>query len=181
MSLINDALKRASQSDKKRERPPDGPGGMTPAPERRGVAIPVAIGAAIALLAVGSAWFFWRAMSAQSAPAPKPSVTIIGGAPVSSPAPARIIHEPPKPEPAQVVAAPGIAPPVVAPQPKQQRPEAVAVAPPEKTPEGPFPELKLQAIFYSKTNPHALINGRTVGQGEEIGEARVKKIQLGGP
>ena len=40
----------------------------------------------------------------------------------------------------------------------------------------PFPDLKLQGIFYSRTNPKAAINGQILAENELIGEVRIVKI-----
>jgi hypothetical protein len=40
----------------------------------------------------------------------------------------------------------------------------------------PFPELKLDAIFYSSTNPKAAINKEVVGEKDSIGEVRIVTI-----
>jgi hypothetical protein len=48
---------------------------------------------------------------------------------------------------------------------------AVAVTPPPTPP--PFPELKLQSIFYNRNNPKAAINGQIHGQNEKIGDVRI--------
>ena len=55
---------------------------------------------------------------------------------------------------------------------RQAAPPAVAPVAP-----GAFPELKLQAIFYRLRNPTVLINGKTLGKGEEIEGARVSDIE----
>jgi cytoskeletal protein RodZ len=48
---------------------------------------------------------------------------------------------------------------------------AMPVPPPAK------PPLKLQGIYYSRSNPSALISGKAVFVGETVGEARVLRIE----
>jgi hypothetical protein len=75
MSLINDAIKRASQSEK--DRPPGAgpPSAMRPAPASRRSFVPaLAILAIVALLAAAG-WLVWRSLSPRQNPAPLPSVT----------------------------------------------------------------------------------------------------------
>ncbi|HWD18478.1 MAG TPA: hypothetical protein VHB20_04305 [Verrucomicrobiae bacterium] len=160
MSLINDALKRASQTDKEHSRPSAVPPGMTAAPAPRRFPVALVLGLVIALLAMGAVWILWRALSPSAPPAPPPSVTIIAHTPAPS-TPVAAVAPP----------APVIQPPPTAP------PAPVSAPPPEKLPTlPPVPALKLQAIFFSRTHPHALINGHTLAEGEVVSEARIVKI-----
>jgi len=56
---------------------------------------------------------------------------------------------------------------------------AVAANTPPPTPAGPrpFPELKLQGIYYRLTDPSVMINGKALEIGDLIEEARVIKIE----
>jgi hypothetical protein len=51
----------------------------------------------------------------------------------------------------------------------------VAPVPPVAAPP-PFPDLKLQGIFYNPRNPKIIINGEIRGQNESIGEVLIVKI-----
>jgi hypothetical protein len=178
MSLINDALKRASQADRNRPRPPQTPthASMEPAPEQRGGFLPLVLGAVV-VLAVGLAgWFFWQwwrvshppspARAPIAAVAPKPAPPPVAqkavAPPVASAPPSNVVASTPAPVPA----------PAPAPTPEPAPP------PPAKPVVPPWPaELKLGGIFFSKTNPFALINGKSVNEGDEIDGIRVTKIE----
>jgi hypothetical protein len=173
MSLINDALKRASQSEKNRPRDPGSHSAMQPVPESRRSLVPVLLGVWIFILLALAGWFVWRSLlhrgspqpavasarqGASVAPAPPPKVE---PAPVPAPVPA--------PQPAPVVVTP---PPVVTPAPLPSVASAKEGAPQPQ----PFPELKLQGIFYNRTNPKAAINGQIRAQNELIGDVRILTI-----
>jgi hypothetical protein len=179
MSLINDALKRASQSEKSRPRDVETHAAMQPARETRRSVVPVVAGAAIIMLLAAAGWLVWRSLPHGANPAP-PVVSAKAAAPaVVTPPPAKV-------EPAPVPAPPTV-PVAVTPPPKTNPPEPApasvevpAPAPPPPTVPAnagqPFPELKLGGIFYNHTNPKATINGQIHGENDQIGEVRVVKI-----
>ena len=159
MSLINDALKRASQSDRSRARQAAPEASMEPAAGGRGWSLSLALGAAVVVTLALAGWFFrqWWKAGRQSDPVKVEAVGAV--APKPAPGPIRA-----------VAAAPAIPPPPPTPAP--------APGPPAEAVEAPWPaQLKLMAIFFSKTNPRALINGKTVAQGEEVGGIRVTRIE----
>jgi hypothetical protein len=161
MSLINDALKRASQSDRNRARPAEPRAPMEPPANRPGQFLPVALGAGIVLALGLAGWFFSQWWNTSHAPAPVKVETVVAVAPKPAPAPVAQATVPPP-----VVAAPM---PVATPAP--------APAPPAKPAEEAWPvNLKVMGIFFSQTNPKAIINGKTVGVGDEISGIRVSKI-----
>ena len=183
MSLINDALKRASQSEKERPREAGLPPAMQPVPESRRSVVPVVAGVAIVGLLAGAGWFVWRALPRRDSPVTAPAEASAKGsrrdaaatlepAPVSTVASAKGGASGPIPAPA-----PG--PVVVTPPPETNPPApppvpAIAPAPLPAPP--PFPELKLQGIFYSRNNPRATINGEIRRENEKIGEVRIVTI-----
>jgi hypothetical protein len=203
MSLINDAIKRASQSEK--DRPPgDGlPSAMRPAPASRRSFVPALAVLAIVVLLAAASWLVWRSLSLRQDRAPLPSVTSAqpsrrDAAAASNPAPlpsavpaAALTKEegPAKNAAPALPAVPGIEPlPSVAPA-KEGLP--AVVTPPANTnpPAAPpatniasaplppsFPELKLQGIFYSRNNPRASINGEIHRENELVGEVRIVTI-----
>jgi hypothetical protein len=57
--------------------------------------------------------------------------------------------------------------------PAPAQPEPVPVPAPAPL---PFPELKLQGIYYNRTNPKAAINGQIRAQNEQIGDVRILTI-----
>jgi len=181
MSLINDALRRASQSEKDRPRRAAPPTGMEPTPKARSSRLPVILGAVVLVALLLAGWFFrqwWMArntaggavtaaniappVTAQAIPppvvAPKPAP--VAPAPSANPAPAPVVVVP---------ATPVVAPPVVAPS---GLPSVTNYNP------SPWPvELKLGGIFFSKTKPRVLINGNIYGPGDEIQGVVLKKIE----
>jgi hypothetical protein len=187
MSLINDALKRASQAEKNRPRDDDLPAAMQAVPAARRSLLPVVTSvAAVALLAVGG-WLMWISFAHRASLA-SPAIPT----PPKPVAASSLRPDPPPPLPSASVAkevAPPVAPP---PTPKPETaPVAVTVAPPVKTnppalpvaapaalstTPPPFPELKLQGIFYSSTNPRAIINGQIHVQNDLVGEVRLVTI-----
>ena len=235
MSLINDALKRASQSDKNRPREAAPPAVMLPAPERRRSTVPIllAVGMAVViLLSLAMAGvLLWlvlpRNHNLAAAPPPAASsespsqitndkfsmtnsqstVSSLVASPLpvaastnireireirgSTPAPlsatastndaVRLAFDPhdiahnlaelfqsttnaaPSTDSGTVSLSGGMRNMAAPPRP-------AGAAPPV------FPELKLQAIFYSRTNPRAVINGQTVGEKELVGGVSVVTI-----
>jgi hypothetical protein len=182
MSLINDALKRASQAEANRRRDAGQPPAMQPAPDRRHSIIPMLLGVGI-FLALGAAGLcIWSALlhrdnSASVSPAAvlsneagtprrgvqaaatdlgmvEASTNVSGGA-----AAPPYLAEPPPPVDSTNVSGGAAAPPY------QESP-----APPS------FPELKLQGIFYSRNNPRASINGQIRAENDLVGEVRVVTV-----
>jgi hypothetical protein len=171
MSLINDALKRASESHKNQPAPGEPARPMQPAASARksGASSGALVVLVIVLLLWG--WFFWKwwagshpTVAAKPAAAP---VAKVAAAPAPAPKPA------PAPVPVVKPAPPPPAPPVVA---LAQKPVERVAAPPVVEAAWPM-TLTLKGIFYSKSHPLALINGKTVGPGETVGGAVVSKIE----
>ena len=160
MSLLNDALKRASQTQQELDTvrislPP-----ATPAPKPRtglGWAIPVLVILLIftagALVTLG---FFAR--KATHAPVPAPQIARAAAVPP----PAHTIPPPARPVP--------VAPKPLAPPPATQT-AAVAVSAPM-----PLPPMKLQGITYYNGKWQAIINGRTVYVGDSVYGFRIAAI-----
>ncbi|HEV7927087.1 MAG TPA: hypothetical protein VGR14_17155 [Verrucomicrobiae bacterium] len=168
MSMLNDALKRASQSDRSRARPaePVQPRVVVqPAVVRRGQTLAMALVAG-SVFALGLAvWFFWQLWSTSHSPAPAHFESVAELAPKPAPPPA--IHTEVPPPSALTVSPPQVAEQTPAPTPEP----AIAVEPAWPA------ELKLSGIFFRQTNPLALINGKTVGVGDEIKGIRITKIE----
>ena len=165
MSLINDALKRASKTDRSRQRPTETHASMQPVAERRDGSLSLLMGAVVVVALAMAGWFFWQWWNASHsrASAQREFVTAVAPAPVVQKAVPPSVVTPP---PAQVAApTPALAP-------------APAPVPPAKPVVVAWPvELKLMGIFFSKTNPRAIINGKTVVVDDEIGGIRVTKIE----
>jgi hypothetical protein len=161
MSLVNDALKRAKEAQKKGQpeapvpqfRPPE----PAAAPSRGiGMLVPVVI-AGIAIVGLSVVW-----QNRHKAAAREPAV-------------------PPKPI-APVVVVQETKPPVqqvAAPTPKPAAPVVAVTEKPEPTPaavSAPAPQLKLQAIFYTPGHSSAMINGKSVKTGDVYKGFRVTAI-----
>jgi hypothetical protein len=187
MSLINDALRRASQSERDRPHWVSTPMGMEPVPVARRSWLSMLLVAGMLVALLMGCWCFWQWWMARNNLGParvannialtvKPRVI---QQPVAAPKPAPVAPAAPgKPAPAPVVvsATPVTAKPVAAP-PVAPTPQA---EPPSMTKDNPPPwpvELKLNAIFFSKVNPLVLINGNLHGVGDLIQGVAVKKIE----
>ena len=156
MSLINDALKRASEADRNRPAQAALPFSMQPVAATPRTRISWLL-AAIVVAALGLAlagwsfWKWWEATHPIVATTPvQPAQMIVAEPPPPAPKRAPIIQE--RPAPAPVVVAPS----------------APAPAPPASAPDAWPINLTVKAIFYSKTSPRALVNGRMVETGDKI-------------
>ncbi len=184
MSLINDALKRASQSDKNRPRDAAPPPVMLPAPERRTPSVPILLAIVVAVVILISlamaAVLLWLVLPRSHNLASAPPQAASSESPTqmtndkfsmtnSQSSLTPLVAAPPRdeiggstPAPLPIAASTNVA---ASPLPADPAPE-----PP------PFPELKLQAIFYSRANPRAVINGQSVGENGVISEVRIVAI-----
>jgi hypothetical protein len=179
MSLINDALRRASQTEKDRPRQASTPTGMEPTPPVRNSRLSVVLIAVVLVALVLAGWFFWRWWNARNAAndaamtavAPPVMARVLPPAAVPKPAPVAPV-EPATPAPAPAVVAhetPVVAPPPATPA---RLPDVASYSP------TPWPvDLKLRGIFLSKTNSQALINGNLYSVGDDIQGVTVKKIE----
>jgi len=176
MSLINDALKRASQTEKNRPRPAASATGMEPTPMARGSRLTTILLLVVVVALLLAGWFFWQWWMARN--------NLGGIHVVNNAAPTTVAHtslQPvatPKAAPVAVAATvnpvpvPAAKPVVAAPVVSSNVPSTVANFRPT-----PWPvDLKLGGIFYNKTNAHALINGNLCGVGDDIQSVVVKEI-----
>ena len=206
MSLINDALRRASQQ-KPASAPPSHDGiplqpvdyRGSPSPWRPFVFLPVLI-----ILCGLSGWFFWSASRttpkgaapkdavAIQAPAELPPATQRGERLMAS-APAKntqvaiqvntnlvvrtnVIVQAPSPALVAVPSAPPVPTGTVT---EIVTTEKIKPVPVDTQPPGSFasfPKLKLQGIYFRRTNPSVLINGRTLFVGDRVDGARVVTV-----
>jgi hypothetical protein len=163
MSLINDALKRAHESQGKSS---DSPPPLTPIASQSGGGLGWFLPVAIVLLLVAGGLLVWLAVSH------KTSTTAVEA--VSQPVP--------------VIAAPAPVPPTQQALPAPSAPPAPEVAPQVNTTDtapaaqtnvlvGLLPERfpKVQGILFS-ASPVAIVNGRMVNVGDRLGHYVVKQI-----
>jgi hypothetical protein len=150
MSLINDALKRARESQQKN--PPSGVPPLPPveSPARDGTGWILAAAAILFLAAVclfiGPVLLGHKAPPSASAKAPE----------ISTPPPAEAAPEP-------------------APLTNALPPQATNTNPPP--PESPVEQpLKVQGIIFNATRPLAIVNGKAVNVGDRVGDYQVKQI-----
>jgi hypothetical protein len=160
MSLINDALKRARESQRKN--PPAGAPQLRPieSPARGGTGWMLAVAAVLFLAAaglfIGPALFGRKAAPVVTAKVPE----------ISAPPPAAAA---PLPMPPRVDAA-------------SLPPAVTNAAPPPAAYTNPPPAvaseqvLKIQGIIFSVAHPEAIVNGKDVIVGDRVGDFQVKEI-----
>ena len=189
MSLINDALKRATQTQPATNPAPAIGQPMEPAPPHRAVGIPNYFTPVLLFVICGSFWFIFKGWDA----ARQTSVAqILAPQPVVAQAREIVADEPedipptnsaelPIPQNRQFALNDGPTPmPAVSIQPPQ-----VATAKPPQS-DGVLPvsarevpaanRFRLQGIFYRPSSPSAVINSKTVYVGDTIADAKVKSI-----
>lgn len=176
MSLINDALKRASQT----KLPPQAEIGENLQPvEARHGSVWVWVGCSMALMLAGilAIWAIAVGVLAdreikaarKSAPEmqpltePTPTTEIVAYAPVKT--------NPPEPTQTSVTSLQPLGPATTPTNPIPSN-NAVAIADPKP----PAPTLKLQGIFWKPTKPMAMINAKMVGKGDKILGAKIIAI-----
>jgi hypothetical protein len=185
MSLINDALKRAKQSQKEApvihmEPPPLRPADPSPQPGLWPfLGIPVVLAVVLALAVI----FFWRWLD-QIKPQPiqvaartvLPNPTAANTAPVA-PRSVKLVAPTAKATARTDDAANALAAinSTASATTSATSNTIVAAAEPPPVPPAP-PPLKLQGIFYTRKNPSAVINGKIRTVGDRIGEAQLLAI-----
>jgi hypothetical protein len=201
MSLINDAIKRANQANKDRQAPGN-PAAPSPA-EMQSVDTPrsqpaggsltsmlLIAGIVVFVLLGGSLLFLSLSGDRSSGGASTESVVSEMEPPVPVPTP---VTQPDEslavmPVPAESLVADALQNPVPAPSttaPVDAASAATSPAPPTIAPgpvaqpagPRPFPELKLQGIYYRLRDPSVMINGQTLEIGDLVEDARVIRIE----
>jgi hypothetical protein len=201
MSLLNDALKRAKESQ--RSDAPSGVSLLRPVEVRRkdrdfSRVLPVLI----IFVIVVALFFIWEAVARHTAnsmtqtiaavpettapqpvaaiittPAPNlpaaPNPTVAASPAQNPPAPVLSVVAP---APAASVPVAATAPAVVATPSTPSAPPVVAVISPPAVPLAPLPPTLIQGIAYDSGHPWAIINGRTVYVGEYVSGMRVTDI-----
>jgi hypothetical protein len=174
MSLINDALKRATQAQAAGKPSPEMETTMKPAPHPRTVGLPVYFTPVLLCILSGACWFLikgWdvrRQAIASTPPVPvlareMEEVTVLpAGEGAELPIPANR-HFPlnDRPSPSGALHVDG---------------QSESLASSIVAADAPPPAFKLQGIFYRPANPSAVVNARTVFVGDRIANAKVKAI-----
>ncbi len=158
MSLINDALKRAheSQGDPPPPAPPLFPA-ADPSDGGRGWALPTAI---VVLLAAASLLIFSALFGHKSSKQVAPSVAAVVAAPSRPPEPAPASAPSPVPAAAPVSAS-----------------NVAAGATAAAGTSGTFEYLpRVQGIIFTPPHPVAIVNGKIVNVGDRVGRYQVKRI-----
>ena len=181
MSLINDALKRATQAQPSNT-PPTEPGApMQPVEQRRPVGLPIYFTPTLLFIVCGACWFLVKGWEAhrQAGLYPEP-VSVQARETVDTPAPAAPESAVPANRHFALDAAPT---PASSSQPAAKEAPAgalaqtgVAAATVPDDDQTKSTALKLQGIFYRPRNPSAVINSKTVFVGDPIANGRVKAI-----
>lgn len=185
MSLINDALKRAGQAQKREpraERAPASSGpAMQPVDTSPAKAFPWWIVGVLAVAALAVVFFLFEKRRGETKPDPAPAPAVVVSRPAApaatvapAPKPVALVKAPEvkAPEARPPTAAVVVSKPPVAPAAIPEKVVAPAPAPVAAT----FPTLKLQGIFFRLRNPSVVINGKTVFVGEEVEGAKVTQI-----
>ena len=176
MSLINDALKRATQTQPPGSTPP----AILKEPMRPAGPVPCAPGLPVYFVPVllfvisGACFFLWKGWETTNQnQVASNAIVAKAREPVAPPEIAmdeniaipanRVFSVEDDPDPALAVVTPAV-------------PEATSTVPVEEPPKPPAPVWKLQGIFYRPANPSAVVNNKTVFLGDLVGNSRVKAI-----
>jgi hypothetical protein len=200
MSLINDAIKRANQANKDRQ-PPGNPAAPSPAemqtvdnpqsqPAGGSMTSMLLIAGIVVFVLLGGSLLFLSMSGNRSneAPVQSPVVATEPPSPANTPVPQPRESLALTPAPMESPVADALQNPVPPPSTTLPGQTAAAVAPstapaiaasPLAQPAGPrpFPELKLQGIYYRLRDPSVMINGQTLEIGDLVENARVIRIE----
>jgi hypothetical protein len=172
MSLINDALKRATQAQSATKPAPEMETTMKPAPQPRTVGLPVYFTPVLLFIVSGACWFLVKGWDIRRQNSVASTKTL--------PVQAREIEEAPSlpadegselPIPANRQFALNDRPSVSS---ATSLPAESALA--SAASDVGTATFKLQGIFYRPTNPSAVVNAKTVFVGDRIANAKVKSI-----
>jgi hypothetical protein len=183
MSLINDALKRATEAQPAGKPTPEMETTMKPVPQPRTVGLPVYFTPVLLFIISGACWFLIKGWDVRRR-------AVASTTPTTIPVQARELEETPDIPPGEgaELPIPGNRQFALNDRPSASLPQntgataAAAVASAESVPavaaadEAPAASFKLQGIFYRPANPSAVVNTRTVFVGDRIANAKVKAI-----
>ena len=147
MSRINDALKRAQRAQQKHAPPPGAKmPRLLPVEPRPGNVIGWILPGVVGFLIVAACLFVGLALATRTVTKTSSQSRLVAAPSVPQVAAPAPIHAPSAPPPSLV------------------------------SPPPPPPEPKLQGIVYTTTQPWAIVDGKTVHVGDQLGEFRVKEI-----
>ena len=170
MSLINDALKRATHSQPSGSMPPaitKEP--MLPVAAHHAPGLPIYFVPVLLFIISGACFFLWKGWQSQG----QKMAQSLAASPITvkarEPAPAATAEE--------VIAIPANRNFSVEDDPAPAAPSVAAtVAMPEEPVKSAAGSFRLQGIFFRPSNPSAVINNKTVFIGDFIGRSQVKSI-----
>jgi hypothetical protein len=180
MSLINDALKRATEAQPAGKPTPEMETTMKPAPQARTMGLPVYFTPVLLFIVSGACWFLvkgWdvRRQAIASTPAipvqareaeETPDVPAGEGAELPIPGNRRFaLNDRPSPSVPLSARAGSVT-----------AGAAADSVPADIVADEAPPAFKLQGIFYRPANPSAVVNSKTVFVGDRIANAKVKAI-----
>jgi hypothetical protein len=182
MSLINDALKRATQAQPATATAPQSETPMQAAPQRRPAGLPVYFTPVLLFIISGACWFLVKGWDAQRQagiyPAPI-TVHARENSPAAATEPAGTAGremEFPIPADRQFALNDAPTPSASAPPPAGTIDSASVPSEPATQEPPAAPAFKLQGIFYRPSNPSAVVNSKTVYIGDLILNGKIKAI-----
>jgi len=182
MSLINDALKRATQAQPATAPAPQPDAPMQPVQQCRPAGLPVYFTPVLLFIVSGACWFLVKGWDARRQAGIYPAPITVHAREVSTPSattePGLAPSETEYPIPAgrQFALNDEPTPSTSASAPAATADNATATAPPAIQEPAAGPAFKLQGIFYRPSNPSAVVNSKTVYIGDLILNGKVKAI-----
>jgi hypothetical protein len=183
MSLINDALKRATQAQPATATAAQPEAPMQPVPQRRPAGLPVYFTPVLLFIISGACWFLVKGWDARRQAGIYPAPITVHAREISTPSATTepigaTESETEYPIPAGRQFALNDAPTssTSASAPAAPTDNAAASAAPAIQEPAATPAFKLQGIFYRPSNPSAVINSKTVYIGDLILNGKVKAI-----
>ncbi len=178
MSLINDALKRATQAQPSTKPAPELESAMEPVPQHRAVGIPGYFTPVLLLIISGSCWFLVQGFNTSRPLSLAKLTSALSPDPIVAQARELGMDLPPDegsdlPVPQNREFALNDAP---TPAPVETAAVAVTAEAPVQAEAQPAANFKLQGIFYRPSSPSAVVNARTVFIGDSVGSAKVRAI-----
>lgn len=173
MSLINDALKRATHAQPAATPAAEPETPMQPVTPRQAGGLPVFFTPVVLCMVSGACWFFIKGFDLRQQVGLEPDVIKVYAREAPELA-SSSGGERPIPEGRQFALNDAPTPPVASSSSAVSENEAVAAAPVDET---PVPvSFRLQGIFYRPGNSSAVVNSKTVFVGDKVSNAKIKAI-----